>query len=93
VFLAPSIPAIASDLAPGVKERAVAAFSSTLIWERDARLVDTPITSSSSRLANWVWRAERIYDDLCTHGHGDHFFGTSTVRSDFQVPALSRGRR
>src|ERR1700737_724337 len=45
VFLASSIPAITSDLPPGEKERPWPHISSTLIsGERDAVLVDTPIT-------------------------------------------------
>src|SRR6267143_604607 len=45
VFLAPSIPAITSDLPPGEKQRPWPPISSTLIsGERDAVLVDTPIT-------------------------------------------------
>src|SRR5260370_19644488 len=56
VFLAPSIPAITSDLPPGEKERPWPPISSTLIsGERDAVLVDTPITVEQTRaLANWV---------------------------------------
>jgi len=49
VFLAPSIPAITSDLPPGEKERPWPPISSTLIsGERDAVLVDTPITVEQS---------------------------------------------
>ena len=45
VFLAPSIPAIAPDVPPGETERPWPPISSTLIsGERDAVLVDTPIT-------------------------------------------------
>src|SRR5260370_32060248 len=56
VFLSPSIPAITSDLPPGEKERPWPPISSTLIsGERDAVLVDTPITVEQARaLANWV---------------------------------------
>jgi hypothetical protein len=56
VFLAPSIPVITSDLAPGEKQRPWPPISSTLIsGERDAVLVDTPITVEQARaLANWV---------------------------------------
>jgi len=56
VFLAPSIPAISSDLPPGEKERPWPPISSTLIsGERDAVLVDTPITVEQARaLASWV---------------------------------------
>src|SRR6202035_1833759 len=45
VFLAPGIPAVTSDVPPGEKERTWPPISSTLIYgERDAVLVDTPIT-------------------------------------------------
>src|SRR5260370_468998 len=56
VFLAPSIPAITSDLPPGQTQRPWPPISSTLIFgERDAVLVDTPITVEQGRaLANWV---------------------------------------
>src|ERR1700738_4605983 len=56
VFLTPSIPAITSDLPPGEKERPWPPISSTLIsGERDAVLVDAPITVEQARaLANWV---------------------------------------
>src|SRR2546429_3462506 len=56
VFLAPSIPAITSDLPPAEKQRPWPPISSTLIsGARDAVLVDTPITVEQARaLANWV---------------------------------------
>src|SRR5258708_21004966 len=86
VFLAPSIPAITSDLPPGEKERPWPPISSTLIsGERDAVLVDTPITVDQARaLANWVVaRGKNLTTLYATHGHGDHFFGTSTVLERF----------
>jgi glyoxylase-like metal-dependent hydrolase (beta-lactamase superfamily II) len=86
VFLAPSIPAITSDLPPGEKERPWPPISSTLIsGERDAVLVDTPITVEQARaLANWVAaRGKNLTTIYATHGHGDHFFGTSTVLERF----------
>src|SRR5205807_4362377 len=82
VYLAPSIPAITSDLPPGEKERPWPPISSTLIsGERDAVLVDTPITVEQARaLANWVVASGKNLTTIyATHGHGDHFFGTSTV--------------
>src|SRR6266851_729107 len=56
VFLAPSIPAITSDLPPGEKQRPWPPISSTLIsGERNAVLVDTPITLEQARaLVEWV---------------------------------------
>src|SRR5438552_11211568 len=86
LFLTPSIPAIAIDLAPGEKERPWPPISSTLIsGERDAVLVDTPITVEQSRaLANWIAASDKNLTTIyATHGHGDHFFGTSTVLERF----------
>jgi glyoxylase-like metal-dependent hydrolase (beta-lactamase superfamily II) len=86
VFLAPSIPAITDELPPGEKERPWPPISSTLIFgERDAVLVDTPITVEQARtLANWVVASGKNLTTIyATHGHGDHFFGTSTVLERF----------
>ena len=86
VFLAPSIPAITSDLPPGEKERPWPPISSTLIsGERDAVLVDTPITVEQARaLANWVVASGKNLTTIyASHGHGDHFFGASTVLERF----------
>src|ERR1700722_3602775 len=86
VFLAPSIPAITSDLPPGEKERPWPPISSTLIsGERDAVLVDTPITVEQARaLATWVAASGKNLTTIyATHGHGDHFFGTNTVLERF----------
>src|SRR5712664_942000 len=86
VFLTPSIPAIAIDLAPGEKERPWPPISSTLIYgERDAVLVDAFITVEQSRaLANWVAASGKNLTTICaTHGHGDHFFGVSTILERF----------
>jgi glyoxylase-like metal-dependent hydrolase (beta-lactamase superfamily II) len=86
VFLAPSIPAITSDLPPGEKQRPWPPISSTLIsGERDAVLVDTPITVEQARaVTNWVVASGKNLTTIyATHGHGDHFFGTSTVLERF----------
>src|SRR6266550_6404445 len=86
VFLAGSIPAITSDLPPGETQRPWPPISSTLIsGERDAVLVDTPITVEQARaLANWVAASGKNLTTIyATHGHGDHFFGTSTVLERF----------
>src|SRR6202158_2311033 len=73
VFLAPSIPAITDELPPGEKERPWPPISSTLIsGERDAVLVDTPITVEQARaLANWVVASGKNLTTIyATHGHG-----------------------
>src|SRR5438128_8398608 len=82
VFLAPSIPAITSDLPPGEKQRPWPPISSTLIsGERDAVLVDTPITVEQARaLANWVVASgKKLPTIYATDGHGEHCLGTSTA--------------
>src|SRR5258708_1073208 len=86
VFVTPSIPAITSDLPPGEKQRPWPPISSTLIFgERDAVLVDTPITVEQARaLTNWVAaRGKNLTTIYATHGHGDHFFGANTVLERF----------
>src|SRR6202008_156583 len=86
VFLAPSIPAITSDLPPGEQQRPWPPISSTLIsGERDAVLVDTPITVEQTRaMVDWVAaRGKNLTTIYATHGHGDHFFGASTILERF----------
>jgi glyoxylase-like metal-dependent hydrolase (beta-lactamase superfamily II) len=86
VFLAASIPAIAPDVPPGETTRPWPPISSTLIsGERDAVLVDTPITVEQARaLVNWVAaRGKNLTAIYATHGHGDHFFGTGAVLERF----------
>jgi glyoxylase-like metal-dependent hydrolase (beta-lactamase superfamily II) len=86
VFLAASIPAIAPDVPPGETTRPWPPISSTLIsGERDAVLVDTPITVEQARaLVNWVVASGKNLTTIyATHGHGDHFFGTSAVLERF----------
>jgi Zn-dependent hydrolases, including glyoxylases len=86
VFLSPSIPAIAPDVPPGETARPWPPISSTLIsGERDAVLVDAPITIAQARaLVKWlVARGKNLTTVYATHGHGDHFFGTSTVLERF----------
>jgi glyoxylase-like metal-dependent hydrolase (beta-lactamase superfamily II) len=86
VFLAASIPAIAPDVPPGETARPWPPISSTLIsGERDAVLVDAPITVEQARdLVNWVAaRGKNLTTIYATHGHGDHFFGTGAVLERF----------
>src|ERR1700752_4699194 len=85
-FLAPRIPAIAAGVAPGGPTRPWAPISSTLIaGERDAVLVDTPITVDQSRaLADRVVASGKNLTTIyATHGHGDDFFGAGTILEGF----------
>jgi glyoxylase-like metal-dependent hydrolase (beta-lactamase superfamily II) len=73
-------------LPPGEKQRPWPPISSTLIsGQRDAVLVDAPITVEQARaLANWiVTSGKNLTTIYATHGHGDHFFGASTVLERF----------
>jgi glyoxylase-like metal-dependent hydrolase (beta-lactamase superfamily II) len=86
LFVTPSVPVITSDLPPGEKQRVWPPISSTLIsGKQDAVLVDTPTTVEQARaLANWVVASGKNLTTIyATHGHGDHFFGTSTILERF----------
>src|SRR5260221_2848867 len=77
VFLAPSIPAITSDLPLGEKQRPWPPISSTLIsGERNAVLVDTPITVEKARaLETWVKSSGKNLTPMyAAQGHGARFF-------------------
>jgi len=94
-FLSPSMPAITSDLPPDEKERPWPPISSTLIsGERDAVLVDTPITVEQARaLANRVAaKGKNLTTIYAIHGHGITSLARVRYRSDFRVVALSPGR-
>jgi glyoxylase-like metal-dependent hydrolase (beta-lactamase superfamily II) len=86
VFVTPGIPTVTSDLPPGTKQRPWPPISSTLIsGEQDAVLVDAPITVEQARsLANWIAASGKNLTTIyATHGHGDHFFGVTTVLERF----------
>src|SRR5438445_13825516 len=88
VFLAGSIPAITSDLPPGETQRPWPPISSTLIsGERDAVLVDTPITVEQARaLANWVCCERKEFDDDLRHPWPRRSF----LRHQYSSGAISR---
>src|SRR5260370_31901599 len=86
VFVSSQIPAVTSDLPPGVAEMKWSPISSTLIsGERDAVLVDTFITMEQNRsLAEWAAvSGKNLTAIYATHGHGDHFFGVNTLQQRF----------
>lgn len=86
VFVSSQIPAVTGSLPPGVTEMKWSPISSTLIsGERDAVLVDTFITlEQNTALAEWVVASGKNLTTIyATHGHGDHFFGVSTIRRSF----------
>jgi len=78
VFVAPGMPAAASDLPPGTKQGMWSPISSTLIYgKRDAVLVDAFITvEQADAPVDWVEASGKNLTTIyATHGHGDHFFG------------------
>ena len=95
MFVTPGIPMVTSDLPPGTKQGMWSPISSTLIYgKRNAVLVDLPITvEQANALADWVEASGKNLTTIyATHGHGDHFFGASTVLQRFPRPALLRRR-
>jgi glyoxylase-like metal-dependent hydrolase (beta-lactamase superfamily II) len=86
VHVAPSIPTRIADLPPDLPERVWSPITSTLITgERDAVLVDTPLTiEQTDGLANWVAvSGKNLTTIYVTHGHGDHWFGLGTLLDRF----------
>ena len=86
VFVTPGIPTVTSDLPPGATQRLWPPMSSTLIsGQRDAILVDAFITvEQAGALVDWVAASGKNLTTIyATHGHGDHFFGASTVLERF----------
>jgi glyoxylase-like metal-dependent hydrolase (beta-lactamase superfamily II) len=86
VFVTPGIPVVTSDLPPGSKQRLWSPTSSTLIYgKRDAVLVDAFVTIEQTKaLVDWVAASGKNLTTIyATHGHGDHFFGASTVLERF----------
>lgn len=86
VFVAPSIPVVTSDLAPGELDRPWSPISSTLIYgSRDAVVVDSFITQEQAQAqADWIASTGKNLTTIyATHGHGDHFFGASILLERF----------
>ena len=86
VFVTPGIPTVTSDLPPGTEQRLWSPISATLIsGDRDAVLVDAFITVEQAHaLGEWVEaHGKRLTTLYATHGHGDHFFGASTLLQRF----------
>ena len=86
MFVTPSIPVVAPDIAPGEHERPWPPISSTLIFGlRDAVVVDSFITLEQARAqADWIASTgKNLRTIYATHGHGDHFFGASVLLERF----------
>ncbi|MEV4631416.1 MBL fold metallo-hydrolase [Micromonospora sp. NPDC049523] len=85
-YVAPPKPAVSDDLPPGDTQEMWSPTTCTLIsGERDAVLVDALLTADeASGLADWIAASgKNLTTIFITHGHGDHFFGTSVVLDRF----------
>jgi glyoxylase-like metal-dependent hydrolase (beta-lactamase superfamily II) len=86
IYVTPSIPTDVADVPPGLQVRAWSPITSTLVYgQRDAVLVDPLMTrEQATALADWVAASgKRLTTIYITHGHGDHWFGLSTVLGRF----------
>jgi glyoxylase-like metal-dependent hydrolase (beta-lactamase superfamily II) len=86
VYATPPEPAVTHDLPPGLQQRTWPPIAATLIsGEQDAVLVDPLLTASQAgALADWVAaQGKNLTAVYITHGHGDHWFGLSVIRSRF----------
>src|SRR2546430_13099364 len=65
-------------------------FRSLISGKRDAVLVDTAITvEQNQKLAEWIAASGKNLTTIyATHGHGDHFFGVNTIRSEEHTSEL-----
>lgn len=85
VYVAPGIPIPPS---PYNAHNFWQPISSTLIYgEKEAVLIDTPVSISQTEdLADWIdatLNGKTLTTIYVTHGHGDHFFGISTLLKRF----------
>ena len=91
VFVSGQIPVVTDDFPPGASEMRWSPISSTLIsGKRDAVLVDTAITiDQNQKLVEWIAASGKNLTTIyATHGHGDHFFGVSTIQKRFPKARL-----
>jgi glyoxylase-like metal-dependent hydrolase (beta-lactamase superfamily II) len=86
VSMTPGIPIVTSDMPPGINEVYFQAMASTLIYGmKDAVLVDAFMTGKqANELANWIAASGKNLTTIyITHGHGDHWFGITTLLERF----------
>jgi glyoxylase-like metal-dependent hydrolase (beta-lactamase superfamily II) len=90
VFVSDPIPQNVAERVPNGDRRMFSPLSTTLIFgERDAALVDPPMTSEQTeRVGDWIEASgKNLRYIYATHGHGDHWFGTAPLIERFPSAA------
>ncbi|WP_447587423.1 MBL fold metallo-hydrolase [Microbacterium lacticum] len=85
-LISPPVPIRSGERVPDGSPRQWSPITSTLIsGDRDAVLVDPPLTVPQAvAVADWVAASgRRLTAIYSTHGHGDHWFGASTILERF----------
>lgn len=88
VFLAPAIPAIPPFPIPHAISPLWTPTAATLISSAHEAILVDPLftTTQATALADWIdalFPDKRLTYIYITHGHGDHFFGLSTLQQRF----------
>ncbi|WP_199517137.1 MBL fold metallo-hydrolase [Nucisporomicrobium flavum] len=86
VLVTEQIPQNVTGLVPNGDRRIFSPLSITLVsGERDAVLVDPPLTSEQTEVVgDWVEaKGKRLTHIVVTHGHGDHWFGAPALAERF----------
>jgi glyoxylase-like metal-dependent hydrolase (beta-lactamase superfamily II) len=85
-LISPPVPIRSGERVPDGSLRQWSPITSTLVaGERDAVLIDPPLTvPQATAVADWVVASgKNLLAIYSTHGHGDHWFGSSTVLEKF----------
>lgn len=92
VYVADPIPQNVTELVPNGDKREFSPLSITLLaGERDAVLVDPPLTTAqTAEVGDWVEATgKNLTHVIATHGHGDHWFGAAELAERFGADVVA----